>query len=68
MVITVQCHAQRWSLIDPRSQEVQAFDSGAVAFDTAAAHASEHHHRTGQSSTVRVAALGNAVDALRFGH
>lgn len=67
MVITVQCHAQRWSVLDPQTRATEVFSTGAAAFDAAASRASEHHRRTGQHSTVRVEALGTAVDALHFG-
>lgn len=67
MVITVQCNAQRWSVLDPQTHSTEMFSSGAAAFDAAVSRASEHHRRTGQHSTVRVEALGTAVDALHFG-
>lgn len=68
MVITLQCHSQRWCLLDPQGQATEAYASGAAAFDAAAERADEHHRRTGQSSTVRVEALGSTLDVLRFGH
>lgn len=68
MVITVQCNAKRWSVLDPQTRAAEAFSSGAAAFDAAVTLASEHHHRTGQRSVVRVEALGNTLDALQFGH
>lgn len=68
MVIVVQCHAQRWSVLDSQTSATEVFSTGAAAFDAAATLASEHHRLTGQHSTVRVEALGNTVDALHFGH
>jgi len=67
MVITVQCNARHWSVLDPRAGEASSYARGADAFDAAAALALEHHRRTGQRSTVRVEALGSAVDALHVG-
>ena len=54
MVITVQCSAQRWSVLHPQLRDATAYARGADAFDAAAALALEHHRRTGQRSTVRV--------------
>ncbi|HEL2978500.1 TPA: hypothetical protein UMB92_004255 [Stenotrophomonas maltophilia] len=67
MVITVQCNARHWSVLDPQAHDTTRYARGAEAFDAAAALAQEHHRRTGQRSTVRVEALGNVVDALHFG-
>ena len=67
MVITVQCTAQRWSVLHPQAREATRYARGADAFDAAAALALEHHRRTGQRSTLRVEALGNTVDALHVG-
>ena len=67
MVFTVQCNSQRWSVLDPQARGATTFGRGADAFDAAAALAREHHRRTGQASTVRVEALGSAVDALHIG-
>lgn len=67
MVITVQCTAQRWSVLHPQASDARGYARGADAFDAAAALALEHHRRTGQRSTVRVEALGNTVDALHVG-
>ncbi|UID80226.1 hypothetical protein J3U96_07605 [Stenotrophomonas maltophilia] len=67
MVITVQCNAGHWSVLDPQAHDATRYARGAEAFDDAAARAQEHHRRTGQCSTVRVEALGNSVDALHFG-
>lgn len=67
MVITVQCSAQRWSVLHPQLRDATAYARGADAFDAAAALALEHHRRTGQRSTVRVEALGKTVDALHVG-
>ncbi|WP_312109487.1 hypothetical protein [Stenotrophomonas indicatrix] len=68
MVITVQCTAQRWSVLDPQTRATEEFSTGAAAFDAAVSRASEHHRRTGQHSTVRVEALGSTVDAVHFSH
>lgn len=68
MVITVQCLSQRWSVLDAQNRTAETFASGAAAFDAAAAQASAHHQLTGQRSSVRVEALGGAIEALRFGH
>lgn len=67
MIITVQCIAQRWSVLHPQASAAAGYARGADAFDAAAAVAVEHHRRTGQRSTVRVEALGNTVDALHVG-
>lgn len=67
MVITVQCNARHWSVLHPQAHDAIGYTHGADAFDAAAALALEHHRRTGQPSTVRVEALGNAVDALHIG-
>ena len=67
MVITVQCNAQRWSVLHPQVSDTTGYARGTDAFDAAAALALEHHRRTGQRSTVRVEALGNTVDALYVG-
>ncbi|MFV7454564.1 hypothetical protein ACNPMX_07140 [Stenotrophomonas maltophilia] len=67
MVITVQCNARHWSVLDPQAHDATRYARGAEAFDVAASRAQEHHRRTGQCSTVRVEALGNSVDALHFG-
>ncbi|MCM2525075.1 hypothetical protein NDN64_10955 [Stenotrophomonas maltophilia] len=67
MVITVQCNARHWSVLDPQAHDATRYARGAEAFDVAAARAQKHHRRTGQCSTVRVEALGNFVDALHFG-
>lgn len=67
MVITVQCNAQRWSVLHPQVSDTTGYARGADAFDAAAALALEHHRRTGQRSTVRVEAPGNTVDALYVG-
>ncbi len=66
MVITVQCNARHWSVLDPQAHDATVMH-GAPSLDVAAARAQEHHRRTGQCSTVRVEALGNSVDALHFG-
>ncbi|AWH43985.1 hypothetical protein [Stenotrophomonas sp. ZAC14A_NAIMI4_1] len=66
MVITVKCSAAQWSLLDPAAGSAEAFCSGAAAFDTAVERAGDHYRRTGQESIVRVEALGNSIDAVRF--
>jgi len=67
MGITVQRNARHWSVLDPQVHDATRYARGAEAFDVAAARALEHHRRTGQRSTVRVEALGSAVDALHVG-
>ena len=67
MIITVQCMARHWAVLDPQARDTLSFATGADAFDAAAALALEHHRRTGQRSTVRVAAFGSTVDALHVG-
>lgn len=66
MVITVKCSAAQWSLLDPAAGSAEAFGSGAAAFDTAVERAGDHYRRTGQESIVRVEALGNSIEAVRF--
>ena len=66
MVITVKCSAAQWSLLDPAAGSAEAFGSGAAAFDTAVERAGDHYRRAGQESIVRVEALGDSIEAVRF--
>ncbi|WP_295521148.1 hypothetical protein [uncultured Stenotrophomonas sp.] len=68
MVITVKCSAGQWSLLDPAAGVAEVFGTGAAAFDAAIGRAGDHYRGTGEDSTVRVEALGNAVEVVRFGH
>ncbi|MBA0280155.1 hypothetical protein D7Y44_09550 [Stenotrophomonas maltophilia] len=67
MVITVQCTARHWAVLHPHAPDAACYVRGADAFDAAFALAQEHHRRTGQCSTVRVAAFGTSVEAVRVG-
>ncbi|MFB8832126.1 hypothetical protein ACE0DR_28790 [Azotobacter sp. CWF10] len=67
MVITVQCNAQRWSVLHPQVSDTTGYARGADAFGCRRRAGLEHHRRTGQRSTVRVEALGNTIDALYVG-
>jgi len=67
MLIKVQCQDQNWQVIHPTRPDPIAFASGATAFDFADALAREHHAETGVASAVRVEALENFLDAVRYG-